>query len=45
MVDKENETTLDTIKKRCDEMDLVDKDKLFKFMNDIYSKSKELMNI
>jgi len=40
-----SETTIETIKKRCDEIEIVDKDKLFKFMNSAYMKSKELINI
>ena len=40
-----SETTIETIKKRCEEIEIVDKDKLFKLMNSAYLKSKELLNI
>jgi hypothetical protein len=39
-----DETTLDTIKKRCEEMEFVDKEELFKFMEKNFLKSKELLN-
>jgi DNA repair exonuclease SbcCD nuclease subunit len=42
--DKEDESTLDTIRKRCNEIDIVDKKKLFKFMEKAFLSAKELLN-
>lgn len=44
-LEKDNETTLDTIKRMCKDIEIVDNDKLFKFMNNIYIKSKDLMSL
>ncbi len=41
---KKEESTIDTIKKRCDEVDFVNKELLFKFMEKNFLKSKELLN-
>lgn len=41
---KNEESTLDTIKKKCDSVDFVDKESLFSFMERNYIKSKELLN-
>lgn len=41
-VEEKIESTLDTIKKKCDENSIVDKEKLFKYMKSIYVKSKTL---
>lgn len=43
-VDIEDESTLDTIRKRCNEIDIVDKEKLFKFMEKGFLHAKELLN-
>lgn len=43
-VDVEDESTLDTIRKRCNEIDVVDKKKLFKFMEKAFLSAKELLN-
>lgn len=39
------ESTINIIKRRCDEIDIVDKEKLFKFMNNAFLKSKDLMTV